>query len=133
MALQPHRNLPISANSMRLSVPSNGAMALQQQCNHQQHAMAFVFQSPLTGQWPCNQTVHRRQAGAALIFQSPLTGQWPCNLIRNRQECKRYHMSEPLADPKVSHWPQPSAILERKFERAEGKKGVSSDTSRRDS
>jgi hypothetical protein len=29
--------------------------------------------------------------------------------------CKRYHMSEPLADPKVSHWPEESAILERNF------------------
>ena len=47
--------------------------------------------------------------------------------------CKRYHMSEPLADSKVSHWPQLFAILERKFERAEVRKGVSSDTSRRNS
>src|SRR6266567_5602052 len=47
--------------------------------------------------------------------------------------CKRYHMSEPLADPKVSHWPRQSAILERQFERAEGKKGVSRGTSRRNS
>src|SRR6266700_2134260 len=49
------------------------------------------------------------------------------------ESCKRYHMSEPLADPKVSHWPRQSAILERQFERAEGKKGVSRGTSRRNS
>src|SRR6266487_6568340 len=47
--------------------------------------------------------------------------------------CKCYHKSEPLANPKVSHWPQQSAILERNFKRAEGKKGVSRGTSRRDS
>src|SRR6266567_6111992 len=52
---------------------------------------------------------------------------------KKRKICKRYHMSEPLADPKVSHWPRQSAILERQFERAEGKKGVSRGTSRRNS
>src|SRR6266487_4745941 len=50
-----------------------------------------------------------------------------------RRECKRYHKSEPLADPKVSHWPEDSAILERNFKKAEGKKGVSRGTSRRNS
>jgi putative transposase len=58
-------------------------------------------------------------------------GQGPKYLIHDR--CKRYHMSEPLADPKVSHWPQQSAILERKFEQAEVRKGVSRGTSRRNS
>src|SRR6266699_2952763 len=52
---------------------------------------------------------------------------------RQRYGCECYHENEPLADPKVSHWSQESAILERQFERAEGKKGVSRGTSRRDS
>ena len=30
-------------------------------------------------------------------------------------KCECYHKSEPLANPKVSHWPQESAILERNF------------------
>src|SRR5258708_5140679 len=47
--------------------------------------------------------------------------------------CKCYHENEPLAEPKVSHWPQESAILERNFERAEVRKGVSRGTSRRNS
>ena len=29
--------------------------------------------------------------------------------------CECYPKSEPLADPKVSHWPRKSAILERNF------------------
>src|SRR5207245_5365934 len=53
--------------------------------------------------------------------------------LAHARPCKRYHKSEPLADPKVSHWPEDSAILERKFEQAEVRKGVSSDTSRRNS
>ena len=47
--------------------------------------------------------------------------------------CECYHKSEPRANPKVSHAPRKSAILERKFKRAEGKKGVSRGTSRRHS
>ena len=47
--------------------------------------------------------------------------------------CKRYHNRGPLATQKVSHFPQESAMLERKFKRAEGKKGVSRGTSRRNS
>ena len=34
-------------------------------------------------------------------------------------ECKRYTKREPLANPKVSHLSQESAILERNFRRAE--------------
>ena len=36
-------------------------------------------------------------------------------ICRSCHICERYYMSEPLADPKVSHWPQQSAILERKL------------------
>src|SRR5258707_12594519 len=50
-----------------------------------------------------------------------------------KQECECYHTSEPLAGPKVSHWPPKSALLERNFERAEVRKGVSRGTSRRNS
>lgn len=45
-------------------------------------------------------------------------------------KCKRYHDRGPLATPKVSHFPQESVMLERKFERTEEKKGVCCGTSR---
>jgi site-specific recombinase XerD len=35
--------------------------------------------------------------------------------------CKRYHKRGPLAIPKVSHFPQESALLEREFEQSGGK------------
>src|SRR6266566_3018589 len=35
--------------------------------------------------------------------------------------CKRYHKRGPFAIPKVSHFPQESAMLERKFEQSGGK------------
>ena len=46
------------------------------------------------------------------------------------ERCKRYTDRGPLATRKVSHFPQASAILERNFKKAEGKKGVSRGTSR---
>jgi CRISPR-associated endonuclease/helicase Cas3 len=36
----------------------------------------------------------------------------------NLNVCKRYHNRGPLAIPKVSHFPQESAMLERKFEQS---------------
>src|SRR6266568_4390804 len=72
------------------------------------------------------QTSSKRQGASASCPQ------WG-NKWAKDSSCKRYHKSEPLANPKVSHWPQQSALLERNFKRAEGKKGVSRGTSRRHS
>jgi hypothetical protein len=43
------------------------------------------------------------------------------NVHRIGRKCKRYHKRGPLAIPKVSHFPQESALLERKFEQSGGK------------
>src|SRR6266568_1738791 len=42
-------------------------------------------------------------------------------VLNGSQHCKRYHKRGPLAIPKVSHFPQESAMLERKFEQSGGK------------
>src|SRR6266566_5233669 len=68
-----------STYDARLSVPSNGAMALQRYVNVKFQGGSSNFQSPLTGQWPCNSNGILRILTQTRHFQSPLTGQWPCN------------------------------------------------------
>src|SRR6266568_4023146 len=75
-----------------LSVPSNGAMALQLLDQLLWSVDNQDFQSPLTGQWPCNKRAIERLLQHC-AFQSPLTGQWPCN---------HYDSPESIATPLLS-------------------------------